>query len=154
VGALVHLALVEGENLGSEPSEFSPRLRPRRNVAQAQVPGVLPELQAGAASRHAQRRANVSTTRKIMPYIIQERRKQLDAPIDLLATQLFNMGWTAGDFNYCVFRIMKRLFTARASYSTANDLLGALVCCGQEFYRRILSNYESLKIKENGDVCD
>ena len=37
-------------------------------------------------------------------------------------------------------------------YQIYNDIIGALECCKQEFYRRKIEEYENLKVKENGDV--
>ena len=40
------------------------------------------------------------------------------------------------------------------SYSSFNDVIGALEACKLEFYRRVVSPYEDNKIIENGDVYD
>jgi hypothetical protein len=40
------------------------------------------------------------------------------------------------------------------SYQTINDVVGALTCCKDEFYRRIAVPYEQKKIRENGDAYD
>lgn len=37
-------------------------------------------------------------------------------------------------------------------YQTINDIIGALECAKQEFYRRVVIPYEDKKIQENGDV--
>lgn len=87
-----------------------------------------------------------------MPYIKEERRNQLNPCIEELSIRLRIMTWTAGDLNYCLYRLMKILFTARTSYQTANDFRGALGNTWDEFYRRVAVPYERKKIKENGDV--
>jgi hypothetical protein len=33
-----------------------------------------------------------------------------------------------------------------------NDIIGALEACKLEFYRRLVSHYEDIKIRSNGDV--
>jgi len=38
------------------------------------------------------------------------------------------------------------------NYQTINDVVGALECAKQEFYRRLAVPYENRKIIDNGDV--
>lgn len=60
---------------------------------------------------------------------------------------------TAGELNYCITRICINFRNIHGlKYKTLNDIIGALECAKQEFYRRIVSPYEDEKIKENGDV--
>jgi len=59
----------------------------------------------------------------------------------------------AGDLNYAFTEIVKKYLEARGeSYQHYNDIMGALTCAQHELYRRKISFYEDLKIKENGDV--
>ena len=39
-----------------------------------------------------------------------------------------------------------------ALYKITNDIVGALECTKQEFYRRVASDYEDAKIEQNGDL--
>jgi hypothetical protein len=87
-----------------------------------------------------------------MPYIKQERRAQLDQSIETLVYSLRQMNWTAGDLNYCFYRLMKRIFIHRPEYQTLNDFRGALGNTWDEFYRRVAVPYEKRKQKLNGDV--
>jgi hypothetical protein len=87
-----------------------------------------------------------------MPYIKQEQRKIVDAKIKELASAIKEAGKQdrAGVLNYTVSCLIRELYELR--YSEVNEAVGALECIKQEYYRRIASPYEDLKIKENGDV--
>jgi len=37
-------------------------------------------------------------------------------------------------------------------YNTLNDAIGIVECVKQELYRMIVSPYEDIKIKENGEI--
>jgi len=89
-----------------------------------------------------------------MPYIDKDLREEI---IDFLnegaiKIEVDNIG-TAGDLNFVITTIIANYF-ARTSkkYQDINNIIGALECAKQEFYRRIVSPYEDKKIKENGDV--
>ena len=87
-----------------------------------------------------------------MPYIKKEQRAVVDAHIRKLADAIKETGTEnrAGVLNYSVSCILKQLYGLR--YSEVNEAVGALECIKQEYYRRVASPYEDLKIKENGDV--
>lgn len=79
-----------------------------------------------------------------MPYITDEQRKALDV---LLAPE------NAGQFNYCLTTLILDYIDRKGNcYQTINDIVGAVICCIFEFYRRHAAPYEDIKIKENGDV--
>lgn len=79
-----------------------------------------------------------------MPYIKQERRKELT---ELPAPK------TPGELNYLLTVICRNYISARLlSYQTINDVMGALEGAKLEFYRRVAAPYEDIKIRENGDV--
>jgi hypothetical protein len=83
-----------------------------------------------------------------MPYIKQERRDSL-TPIYIDEFQ------NSGELNYTITYLIKEYIkTKNESYQTYNDIIGALECCKQELYRRLISIYENKKIIENGDVYD
>lgn len=87
-----------------------------------------------------------------MPYIKKEDRDKY-RNLELQITDILeNNGWNPGHFNYIVFYIINEWFKTKASYSTANTIVGALECIKQEFYRRQVAPYEDEKIKENGPV--
>jgi hypothetical protein len=90
-----------------------------------------------------------------MPYIIKADRKQFDPHIEELVDAISNHGFAqikAGNLNYVVSKIVWNAFDKKPSYSFGNELMGALECIKQEFYRRKLAPYEDKKIEENGDV--
>lgn len=58
-----------------------------------------------------------------------------------------------GELNFLFTEIIKQYMqTHSKDYRTCNDIVGALECCKQEFYRRIVGPYENEKIAQNGDV--
>ena len=83
-----------------------------------------------------------------MPYIKQDRRKDLDqAVVDLV----FLMNKDHGECNYVVTRLLDLLMQPK-NYADINGIIGVLECAKLEFYRRAAAPYEDQKIIENGDV--
>lgn len=79
-----------------------------------------------------------------MPYINQDLRPELD-----YSYQPRN----AGELNYVITRVIQSyLAENKTNYATYNTAIGALECAKLELYRRLISPYEDVKIKENGDV--
>lgn len=79
-----------------------------------------------------------------MPYITEKARNEIEAGRNPS---------NAGELNYVITNIAKQyLSTKGKSYSTMNDIVGALQAASFEFYRRVCSPYEDEKIAENGDV--
>ena len=88
-----------------------------------------------------------------MPYIVPERREELQELIMDLSKKLKFMRASAGDLNYVVTRLMlNHIDDAGLNYSTINDLIGMLECSKMELYRRVAAPYENQKIFKNGDV--
>jgi hypothetical protein len=87
-----------------------------------------------------------------MPYINQEARRAFND----LANDLADNIETEGDLNYVITRICQvwEINQPRRSYSVLNSIVGVLECAKQEFYRQIVSPYEDIKQKENGDIFD
>jgi hypothetical protein len=81
-----------------------------------------------------------------MPYITKEKK-------DLINYSGFENIFNCGELNYfftlCCLGYIKN---KGKSYQTINDIIGALECCKQEFYRRLVAPYENTKIQANGDV--
>lgn len=88
-----------------------------------------------------------------MPYIDSEDRKAMD--IEELATYFAEMDLPkfAGHLNYLNFKIVKTYIKKNGQkYFTFAVVVGTLVCCILEIYRRLAAPYEDIKIKGNGDV--
>lgn len=84
-----------------------------------------------------------------MPYVKKLRRDELLLGFEDRWTQPQN----PGDLNFILtFHINEYLKIQGKSYSTINDIIGALEGAKLEFYRRVAAPYEDTKIKENGDV--
>ena len=82
-----------------------------------------------------------------MPYIVQERRKELDKIVKLMNTK----GVIAdGDLNYLLYKFCVR--HVHPSYNSYKNFIGELNECVAEIRRRLLAPYENEKIKINGDV--
>ena len=83
-----------------------------------------------------------------MPYITSKDRPRLQTPIKKLP--LLN---NPGELNYVLTLVCKHYITSHTeNYQIFNDIVGALECCKQEFYQRMVAPYEDEKIKQNGDV--
>ena len=87
-----------------------------------------------------------------MPYIKQQDRKNYDELVKELISQLVRREDMPGRLNYCISSIVFKLFEDNPCYSNANNLMGALSCVQQEFYRRKVALLEDKKINENGDI--
>lgn len=78
-----------------------------------------------------------------MPYISKDKRILLtvDRPV------------TPGELNYKITLLLNEyLLTKGRTYTSINDILGALEGAKLEFYRRIAVPYEDMKKEQNGDV--
>ena len=82
-----------------------------------------------------------------MPYIKKDRRAEVEA----ILKAMLNADIKAdGDLNYVLFAYCKR--HVKPSYNSYKNFCGELRQCATEIERRVLAEYEDLKIKENGDV--
>jgi len=89
-----------------------------------------------------------------MPYIVKENRAKFIAIIDEVESAFLFDKVEAGELNYILTEIIIRFLKRNGGfrYKDINDAIGALECCKQELYRRLVAPYEDKKIKENGDV--
>lgn len=81
-----------------------------------------------------------------MPYIPEEQREFYKPNPEFTPSN-------AGQLNFSIICLCNeyKKFNGE-SYRTYNDIIGALECCKQEMYRRLIAPYEDQKIKQNGDV--
>ena len=79
-----------------------------------------------------------------MPYIPNsERQKTSDGVLP-----------HAGAFNYAVHQLIDQYFDQHnRNYQSVNDIIGALDCVKMELYRRMVADYEDIKILQNGDCA-
>jgi hypothetical protein len=91
-----------------------------------------------------------------MPYIIWHDRLKYDAAIDKLIDSLAGINHDhppePGDLNYCLSRIIWYLWEISPCYSTGAEIIGALECVKQEFYRRQVAPHEDEACRRNGDL--
>ena len=87
-----------------------------------------------------------------MPYIKKKDRESFEIGPEGATNGIYFGAKNTGELNYCFTKLLlDYLETKGLSYSTCNDIIGALEACKQEFYRRVVVPYEDKKIKENGD---
>jgi len=82
-----------------------------------------------------------------MPYIKQDRRPECDAVVELM--KKINVK-ADGDLNYILYKFCKE--SVSPSYNSYKNYCGELTECAVEIRRRILADYETERMKENGDV--
>jgi hypothetical protein len=62
---------------------------------------------------------------------------------------------TVGQLTYSLTRLCLLFVKSNGKkFATFAWVMGALVCTALEFYRRVVVNYENVKMQENGDVYD
>lgn len=78
-----------------------------------------------------------------MPYISEKEREYVDG----------HGPGAPGHLNYVLTKCIQFYITKKGlSYTTINDVVGALECCKLEFYARVARPYEDEKAKANGDI--
>lgn len=95
-----------------------------------------------------------------MPYIVQDKRDQLDPFIDALFRQLVGMHTDdennnmEGNLNYSITRLLMMIYGDRNTtrYAQINDAIGMIECMKLEFYLKVAAPYELQKEFENGAV--
>lgn len=96
-----------------------------------------------------------------MPYINEEERPELEDAINSLITAIRenktglnnpnDMASHLGRINYSFSRVLGGLMGS-PSYNKIAMITGVLENIKQEFYRRVASPYEDIKINQNGDI--
>lgn len=86
-----------------------------------------------------------------MPYIAQDKRKELDEFLNNVVDQQLSVG----ELNYVITKLLLSFVNRNGlRYDICNSLLGVLECAKLELYRRLVGPYEDAKISENGDVYE
>lgn len=80
-----------------------------------------------------------------MPYIEPDARKRVLSP---------SGPRNAGELNYFITHAIRQFLGSNYNYASFNEVVGVLECAKLELYRRMVSEYEDRKKKENGDVYD
>jgi len=87
-----------------------------------------------------------------MPYILPEKRDQLDPILEQLSKKLEEMGCVGGDLNYTINKLADHYITVRGlRYQHLEAVMGTLESSKAEFYRRVVAPYEDTAIEKNGD---
>ena len=90
-----------------------------------------------------------------MPYLDINSKDRIDTQADLLYKDLNSMPpeELAGVLNYLNFKIVKNWITKNGKkYWIFALLIGTLICCILEIYRKLVAPYEEIKEKENGEI--
>ena len=84
-----------------------------------------------------------------MPYIKKENRERIDPFVE----ELFDHLKTRGDMNYAITKLLHKYIKREGlRYRNLNDVIGIVECVKLELYRKVIANYENLKIEGNGDI--
>ncbi len=85
-----------------------------------------------------------------MPYIpLKDRYRLQHLNVAIEAADLK----TCGELNYAMYKLAQRYLEIHGlRYQTCAEIDSAYSCGAKEFYRRVSSPYEEVKIRENGDV--
>ena len=86
-----------------------------------------------------------------MPYIKQEERDKIDTTLQKFVVDYSSFLKNPGNLNFVLTKIALAGLE-KVSYTELNKIVGVLECVNLEFYRRLVSKYEDIKILENGDV--
>lgn len=87
-----------------------------------------------------------------MPYIGQEDRNNIDWRMTEVL-KFLRKGAKPGEVAYIIYRIATEwLKTTKPSYMDLALMLGVLESIKLEFNRRVITVYEDVKIRQNGDV--
>jgi hypothetical protein len=82
-----------------------------------------------------------------MPYIREADRKKFEVYESTPVPETF------GELNYVITRLVNRFLAAGpVNYERLNGVYGAMMAAAAEFYRRVLTPYESFKLASNGDA--
>jgi hypothetical protein len=86
-----------------------------------------------------------------MPYINDSDRLKFNRVLEILSESAdIN---NDGELNYFITKILHKYIEKKGtSYQSFNDCMGVLEGAKLELYRRKVSEYEDIKINENGDV--
>jgi hypothetical protein len=85
-----------------------------------------------------------------MPYITDSQRNRI--------SPYLNDFWSScpikepGEMNYVITTLLEFYRNGKSKYNLFNEIMGILTCVSQEYYRRIVAEYEDEKLDENGDV--
>lgn len=90
-----------------------------------------------------------------MPYIDKTSRKNLQKLINAIDKEFSrkDSAMTPGNLNYLITLMCHAYLKKNGlKYLFCNDIVGALECAKQEFYRRKVAPYEDECIERNGDI--
>ena len=92
-----------------------------------------------------------------MPYLPEDFKHEIEQSEGLDFQKAYGASLKLKDFlgylNYKNFVLIKAWIAKNGkSYFALAGIIGTLICCVLEVYRRVVAPYEDTKIKDNGDV--
>ncbi len=90
-----------------------------------------------------------------MPYLAKKDKEDFDSKYKDALSYLESMDIKklSGHLNYMVFKTVKAWTRKNGKkYFVFAAVVGTMICCVLEIYRRLVAPYEDEKILENGDV--
>ena len=90
-----------------------------------------------------------------MPYLTNNDKEEIKQSVDYLSDTLSNKKIESFVWyiNYLNFIFVKRWVSKNGKkYFVFAAIVGTLICCIFEIYRRLIASYEDSKIQSNGDV--
>jgi len=95
-----------------------------------------------------------------MPYIVPDKRKELDPIIEDLRKVLVSLALDdesnnhSGNLNYIITKLLMISYgtVKDTNYASINEAIGVLECAKLEFYRKVAAPYEDTKEEINGPV--
>ena len=92
-----------------------------------------------------------------IPYLKQEFRNEIQKVEDIDKQCSYGCSLSLKNFvgylNYKIFKLVKSYIGKNGkSYFTFTAIVGTLMCCIMELYRKVIGNYEDLKEFENGKL--
>ena len=88
-----------------------------------------------------------------MPYIPQDKRKELEDKMEDLFSHINSSELSIGEINFIISSILNKYMKAsNFNYALCNSLIGVLECAKLELYRKVVAEYEEVKISQNGSL--
>lgn len=92
-----------------------------------------------------------------MPYIPQEKRMELDNKMNHLLNHIYSTSPSVGEMNFIISSIINNYIQGKEdsnmfNYNVCNNLIGVLECAKLELYRKVVAEYEEVKINQNGPL--
>lgn len=86
-----------------------------------------------------------------MPYIKEQDKPKFETAITEIVADLLN-DYQPGELTYVLYVIARRVAMNNRRYGHLSQVRASIQDAADEFYRRIMAEYEDEKIVQNGDA--